>query len=858
MAAGVRPGSLNSRKELPRISGSKKRDSKKQLETKRGTKMNSNLLRAPSREMASRSDESILLPRHPWKRSLVLALVTLMSVASAFAAPGVQVGNRNMFRPRGMVRSTVPNPVAGGAPLHDYWVADGASGFCRLDEVGPDTAPSNGIVNLRTCYLPGVFEPMDYQVETRGINGSNGYVFVAGINEVTRLEFTVDPLDPRKTFINAATQVSIFNGAASIFANGLPVGRNRAVQSAKLGPDGKLYIIFQGSGDIWRVNNPLSPNFTPAGNTVERVGTSDNGKTLLSIAWVGHDLWMSQAGFLNRIQNADKCNYQKIICQAVLQFGKLQTQEGLASDQFVSSTPNGRWLYWGNGNRVIRYDTLSASNHEIWNQSGFVCAGPGNPCPVSPVPQEYTLIKGLNFIQPETPMFLADGGATADMTITSDPIIDPLPPAIPGPLVRTGRTFLYSRSTTLVPEACTPDPKNPLKCVVTSVIGNDNPSNFSPTWNAARRGVLLLAGVTHPRGLLFLQTNWWVSDKAKGFCRIDQNPITGAAGMSNCFQPFPGFEPGQAAADAPDASGKQNVYIPDISGLTHGINRMKFTPDANGGTLSQTGVLSSGPGTVSAIAIPTGPFNDGAIYFGYLDRGFIEKIGSPATAPTAPQVVGASSKGSGVLSLAFKGNDLYLAEDGPPANTAGQIIIGGQLTVLQSASPDLQRGGARLIVKPLSRLQSPNIPVPQTFTNPAAITVGPTGDRDSCLPPLGVKLSAGIPADPGTAPALYYGSVGVNPADAGLIQLPEVDQYGSICTTEGPWVQDAALDPLLSLNVPLGPVTALGFTSLTDPNAILAIGDDPSVVPAPATAQRSKVGPPTTNQVGQGHVYIVP
>jgi len=111
--------------------------------------MNSNLLRAPGKDT-----EKTLLTRS-WMCSLMLALVTLLSVTSAFAAPGVQVGNQNMFRPAGMVKAIVPNP-AGGPPLTDWWVSDGASGFCRLDNTGPDTAPSNGILNLSTCYLPGV------------------------------------------------------------------------------------------------------------------------------------------------------------------------------------------------------------------------------------------------------------------------------------------------------------------------------------------------------------------------------------------------------------------------------------------------------------------------------------------------------------------------------------------------------------------------------------------------------------------------------------------------------------------------------------------------------------------------------
>jgi hypothetical protein len=837
--------------------------------------MNSNLMRASGRET-----ENALLTRS-WKRSLMLALVTLLSVTSAFAAPGVQIGNQQMFRPRGMVVATVPNPIPGGAPLKDYWVSDGASGFCRLDNVvtgpGGTPIPSNGILNLSTCYLPGVFEPVDYQVETRGVINnqgvpSNGYVFVGGVKEVTRLEFEASPTEPGRTRINAASQIKIFDSTASVFTNGSPVNGPRFVQSVRMGPDGKLYICFQGSGDIWRVRNPLTPNFTPTGNSVERVGTSDNGKTLLSLAWVGHDLWMSQAGFLNRIQNADLCSYTFPKCQAILQFGKLQTQEGLISDQFFSGTPNGRWLYWGNGDRVVRFDTFSASNFQVWNQSGFVCSGPnaaGVACPVQALPQHYTLIMGMNFIQSATPVQLstpnADGtfSSVEDMTVTTNLFPEAPPPAIAGNLPKKGMTYLYPASATLVQEPCITTPPNPPPCV-NSQIGNDNPPIGSPTHDAAKRAVLLLAGVTHPRGLLWLQTNWWVSDEDNGFCRIDVNAVTGAASMSNCFKPA-GFVPGQPAASAPDALGRQTVYVPDSSGCTTvctqtgSIARLVFIPDGTGGTVSQTGSLNSGRGVPSAVALPAGPFNDGAVYIGYYNNGKISKIVTPDTAPSAPIVVGGTLNSIGVLSMAFKGNDLYLGELGPPANAGGQLIKGGQISVIVAASPDVQRGNAVVINKPISRLQSPNViiqPTPQVFVNPGAMTVGPVGDREKCLPPLGVKLSASVPSDPGLAPGVYMGSLGQT--DGGLITVPEVDQYGSICTTLIDWVAQAALDPLLSLNQPLGPVTALAFNSQTDSRANLAIADDPGLFIPPTSLQGSANLIPQTSLHGQGHVYIVP
>src|ERR1051325_3155869 len=834
--------------------------------------MNSNFLRAAGKER-----KQTLLTRS-WKRSLTLALVTILCAASAFAGPGVQVGNQQMFRPSGMVKAIVPNP-AGGPPLTDWWVSDQASGFCRLDNTGPDTRPSNGILNLSTCYLPGIFAPVDYQVESRGLinnqgRPSNGYVFVAGVKEVSRLEFKASPTEPGRTVLDLDSRVSIFDSTKSVFANGSPVNGPRFVRDVRMGPDGKLYICFQGSGDIWRIKNPYTPNWTAAGNVVERVGTSFSGATLLSLAWVGHDLWATQAGFLNRIQNADLCNYTMPACQAMLEFGKLQTQQGLLSDQFFSNNPNGRWLYWGNGNRIIRYDTFSADNQQVWNQSGRVCAAPGvtnavTACPVSPIPQEYSLIFGMNWIQSATPVALADGsGFVEDMTVTTDPIIEAPPPAVAGTLPKLGRTWLYQASPTLTQEPCVATPLNPPPCV-NSQTGNDNPPVGAPSNDARRRAVLLLSGVTHARGLLWLQTNWWVSDEDHGFCRIDQNPITGAAGMSHCFQPA-GFVPGQPAASAPDALGRQNVYIPDSSGCktlpcgsTGSIARLVFIPDGTGGTVSQTGTLNSGKGVPSAVAIPTGPFNDGAIYIGYYNIGSINKSQKPATAPTAPIAVGGLSKGVGVLSLAFMGNDLYMDELGPPANDSGQLVKGSHVTGLVAASPDLQRGSAREVDKPISRLQSPDpqsLLSPQLLINPSAFAVGPVGDREKCLPPLGVKLSSSVPADPGTAPGLFMGTLGLPPASAvsgGLALPPEVAQFGSICTTMIDWVSQASLNPLLSLNQDVSSVTALAFNSQTDSKANLAIADDPSLVIPDQTLQKSQLVPPVTGALhGQGHVYI--
>ena len=815
--------------------------------------MNSKPMRALSKVRCSHQNS--LLTRS-WTRLMAVALITLLSAISAYANNSVLIGKGGINQPRGMVRSNVPNPL-GGPALQDYWVTDSVNGFCRLD---------GGILNISTCDINGTFEVHDYQAETRGVNGSNGYVFVGSVDGVRRISFIQDPVNPGKTAIDNANTV-VLAGAGSLFTNNVPISGRNLPSTALLGPDGKLYVGFVGNIDIWRVQNPLSPTFTPQGNKIERVGTTEGtGGRPTSMAWIGHDLWMLDVDFINRIQNADQCNYTFPKCQGVIQFRNLFGHAGMASDQFISTIPNGRYLYFGNGSRVIRYDTTTPGLMQVWNQQGTI--------PPAGTLQHYTLILGINFIQTLTPTVLADGSFVEDMTVVNDPFVNALfPPAtlIP-PRNNAGKGWLLAASPTLTPETVcdgrgtTATIQNPPPCAISSIGTPGQEPNQNPV--AVKRGLLLASGVTHPRGLLWLNSNWWVSDEALGFCRIDTNPITGAGSLTHCFQPVGdlNFFPGQTAASAPDGTGKQIVYVPDASGFTSSIYRFIFTPSATGGSLILNGILD-GTGsrkgvTLQTVALPNGPFNDGSLYLGYSDSGFLEKITNPATAPSAPTQISRLFNGIGVISMAFNGNDLYLSELGPPP-IAGQFIKKGEVTVLYRASPSASQGGATPVKRAIARLQTPQI----IAENPGGFAVGPATIRPACLPPVGVKLSAGIPADPTTIPAFYIGTLGlpagtVSPdggVTGGLAELPEVDQYDFVCNVQQVWVTDGALDPLLSSSTPLGSVTAIGFSG-PEGTAVMAIGDDPSVIIPTQTRQRGiirKNGPPGTGSTGQGHVFIV-
>jgi len=783
----------------------------------------------------------------------------------------VLIGNQGINQPRGMVLVRVPNPNAPGTFVTDWWITDSIAGFCRLSPTG--------VLEAATCDINGTFELHDYQAETFGLNGSNGYVFVASIDGARRFNFILD--NAGRTTIDTAN-VQIFGGAGSLFTNNVTISGRNLPDDAILGPDGKLYLSFVGNTDIWRVLNPLSPTFTAQGNKIERVGvTEGTGGRATSLAWIGHDLWMEDVGFINRIQNADQCFYTFPKCSAIIQFRNLFAHAGMASDQYFSTVPDGRFLYFGNGSRVVRYDTTTPGLMQVWNQQGLLKDGV--------TPQHYTLILGLDFNQPINPLdpvtgttpnpnlppdeiTLADGSKVADMTVATDPFVNALfPPAtlIP-PRNNAGKTWYLQTSASLAPEAqCDGQAvgaviQNPPPCAISSIGSAGQVASPNPV--AAKRAVLLASGVTHPRGLLWLQSNWWVSDEALGFCRIDINPLTGAGALTNCFQADATFIPGQPAAAPPDATGQQAVYVPDASGFTSAIYRFIFTPDATGGTLVLNGILDgtgSRKGTwVQSVALPTGPFNDGALYILYADSGFVEKITTPDTAPGAPVQIARLFNGIGGISMAFNGNDLYISELGPPP-IAGQFIKKGVVTNLLKASPSMSQGSASPVKRAIARLQTPQVIV----INPGGFAIGPTTTRPTCLPPPGVVLSPSVPPDPATTPALYIGTLGVtadgvfNPGVSnGLAEQPEVEQFDFICNVQQVWVTDGTVDPILSTNVPLGAVTAIALDG-PEANAVMAVGDDPSVTVPNQTRQRGiirKNGPPGTGSVGQGHVYVVP
>ncbi len=724
-----------------------------------------------------------------WKHLLVVAVMILIPTVSAWASPSINIAPGSMFRPRGSVRvQLIP-----GGPV-DYWVGDGASGFCRLD---------NGVLNIATCTLNGTAEPYDDRP-------NSPYVFLAdgagtGVNRVT---FGPDPNAPGHSIL--ASEENVLGARSGVTFIGAPGLKFRA-ESAKIGPDNLLYVVNHGSGDIVRVTNPRDPR--PPSPLIQKasiVASSSNGKRLVSMAFIGNDLWAVQAGFAERIQNITACVRVTLTCTGQLQYQNIQFPMGMASDGV-------RFIYFSAGSYIVRLDASLTGLHpspqlmQVWSQNGLL----------NGKLTAYSLPRGVN-IHPANANFPGDPGG--DIIITDDLLIEAPPPGVPTPIVRTGRAWLLKVSPPVTPEVC-PTVTNPAAlCTIDSPVGTGTPlAPNARQATAATTGILRATGVTHPRGLVFLGTHFWVADEVQGLCRIDPTGL-GAAALTNCFKPTPGFIPGQPAADAQNI-----VYVPDINNTLNGIARLVFNPVTQ--TLSQNGVLSQGRGSIaSAVAVSANPLTGLTdVYIGPTTGAQITKIVAAATTPSAAQPVASTFLGLGVRSMVFHNTDLYLMENGLPDKNSLFQGGSGQPTIVLNAAPDLSRGHAAFFsgipefVVPARGSQPPT-----DIDTPAALALGPTGQV-----PCNTVTRTFTP----TTPSLYLGGAA------------EVDQWSFLCTKDTLWTADGQFSALLSLNAPIGVVTALGFAG----DGTMAIGDDPSLLGLTPTLTSTTLAP----SPGQGHVYVV-
>jgi fibronectin type III domain protein/uncharacterized protein DUF11 len=193
-------------------------------------------------------------------------------------------------------------------PVRHLWVADGASGICRID---PDLdSPGPYAINPATCA---------FQLNGSRITGGG-----MALDPVNNLLYFADPKQGifRMAYVAAGDNgnglldyTTLFGLGGNISGSVFPAGQTGCALpgapskpgSAALDPQGNLWVGFAGSASILRFNRPVAAttNFGTCQSFIQAVATTPNNRAVNGLAWIGHDLWGASAQSPFVIRNAD-------------------------------------------------------------------------------------------------------------------------------------------------------------------------------------------------------------------------------------------------------------------------------------------------------------------------------------------------------------------------------------------------------------------------------------------------------------------------------------------------------------------------------------------------------------------------
>jgi Putative Ig domain len=499
--------------------------------------------------------------------------------------------------------TTPPGAVVANGQL---WVGDAALGFCRI---APNVNGTQTIVTT-SCFATGTGQPAYDRV--------HNVVYVAdaaGKTGMWRLQMSADD-----TFITTA--VNILPGT-SVAAN-FPT-------AAAMGPDGSLYIGLRASSTIFRLTNPWDD--TPGAQQLQPVGDLQAGRGVSGLAFLNNDLWIADLGFLDRMSFATQCTGA---CTAPV-VGGSTIPAGIVSD-------GTRYVYIGFGAEIVRYDDRTGT-YDVAS-TGAISAGQ---------PVGYGFIWGLgidpanNALYLTTDVFGAAGGVRRARGAGAPP----------------GTGSIFKLTQPIQGEGIVIDP---LTLTQVSIVGPSSPLPVPLTGAAAQ----LMTNVSSVHGMAMIGSDLWVSDFFQGVCRVDPNPVTGAPTVSTTCAPTPpGFIPGQIAISyttnpATGAKTPNHLFVADIAQVSNGVYRFDINAGTGlPGTTSLSGPGGAGvqvyPGTNRPSSVAIG--SDGNLYIGLFNVANLFRVTTPDTSPLPDKnAFGITLTGSGVRSLAFIADDLYIAE----------------------------------------------------------------------------------------------------------------------------------------------------------------------------------------------------
>jgi len=273
---------------------------------------------------------------------LLLSMTALSCTASAATATLYTKGLFAAPEPTNGGSDIVSQP--GGGIYHGthFWLADGISGFVRLD---PDPLNPTMVAATYAGY---------------GAGGSYGQVAYDAIHD------TIYVPDQDSKGIGIVRLTFALNERVTNVCMVAPGFSGRRPSAVALGPDGNLYAGFLTSGDIVRLpvaNMPAPPGCQAP--PVVTIGKSIKGGRVNGLAFVGSDLYVAGKDGLTKIPNAVSCF------------------SGCVSLPVVGSAPTGHFGIWADGidtiyylrdANVMRYQ-ISTGVHQVFANSGTLPDG---------------------------------------------------------------------------------------------------------------------------------------------------------------------------------------------------------------------------------------------------------------------------------------------------------------------------------------------------------------------------------------------------------------------------------------------------------------------------------------------------
>lgn len=291
--------------------------------------------------------------------------MALAGTTSAFIPSGVSAP-LNGF----VAEGSAINPST-GMPFRHLWISDHLQGLCRIDP-DLDTAtilpPGSAFLNLSTCTIGGpvAYDPQAQKVYIADDVANKLNKGLVRRNFVPSGDGGHGALGPQTSQLGDGTSCD------------LSIYRPSAMTQ---GPDGNLYIGFEHSGHITRVNEP-NGDAVPCAN-FRRVGSGADGQRTRGLAWVNRTLYGLDGSSTWKIIDADQCltPNKPHSCQATAIFNLPPRQaaslpSAIGSNQ-QGSTPNGTCLYISDIASVTRIEDPNGAARMTtnWVKSNAPSAG---------------------------------------------------------------------------------------------------------------------------------------------------------------------------------------------------------------------------------------------------------------------------------------------------------------------------------------------------------------------------------------------------------------------------------------------------------------------------------------------------